>query len=477
MYKYLTLAEGEGLMSKYNSSLGILKIGEILSKEAPRVHFSGVGGVGMYSLFCMSRDLGYIVSGSDLKNSTFTERLLLDGEEICIGHNAENAADKDLIVYSLALDERNPELLYASLVGIPCISRAEYLAYLLSLKRCKIGVSGSHGKSSVTAILKEIFEAAKLSPTVIAGARLPHSDEPYISGGNEVAIYEACEYKDSFLCLPCDIAVFTNLELDHTDYFKTLDDIKRSFTAAMNRAPLSIINIDDENLNSIKPLSKGEVLTYAIEREADFSAAELECSGGVYSFKLFEKGRPVSKIKMSVPGKYMVYNALAAISAARAFGVDAKICSAAVSEYRGLERRFELVATLGDAPVIYDYAHHPTEIKSVIECARDVYDGEITVVFKPHTYTRTRDLWDGFVSSLSLADRVLILPIDGIREREIAGISAENLARALGSSCKCIEERELESQLEKISGAVLLLGAASLDAALKYFQNKNRVKP
>ncbi len=459
-------------MSKCNSSLGILKIAEIMSKPIPRVHFVGVGGVGMYSLFRLCEHRGILCSGSDAKNGELCDALRSSGGNIVIGHRAENAVGADILVYSLAVSNNNPELLYAAECGIPAVSRAEFLAYLLSGYGLKVAVSGSHGKSSVVAMLDSVFELAGHSPTTISGAKLVEGLEPYRIGTGDTAIYEACEYKDSFLCMPADIAVFTNLELDHTDYFCDLDSIMRSFAAAMDRAQISVVNRDDETLSCLFEKRKCKCVSYGIKKECDFSAVNIKASNGKYSFDFCEKGVPVSNISLSAAGYHMVYNALAAISTARVFGIDARTAAQAISNYRGIERRFEIIGENSGAPVIYDYAHHPTEIRAVLESAREIYKGNINVIFKAHTYSRTKALWGDFVDSLSDADRVFLLSIDGIREDKIEGINAENLARDIGDRAIYLDEQGLISRLPDISGAVLILGAADMPAVKNYYMNK-----
>ncbi len=463
MYKKLTWAERRSFVSKYNSSVGFEKISEALAAADARVHFVGVGGVGMYSLFLLTAARGIRTSGSDAKPSERTKRLIDEGFDVKIGHSAVWAENSALIVYSLAASEYNPELLYAAECGILTVSRAEYLAYLMKDYKTRISVSGSHGKSTVTAMTAASLSSLGFSPTVVSGAELPLENEPFKIGEKDFFVFEACEYKDSFLSFAPELSVYTNLELDHTDYFESLDDIKRSFEASVKRAKCAVINIDDENLRELIPNAECRVITYGMDSCADFRAVNISGNGGKYSFGIEHRGKIIAEPRLDVYGSFSVYNALAAFAAAYTFSPRPEIISASLSNFSGIERRFQKIAEHNGAPVIYDYAHHPTEIASVINAAKEAFGGAVTVVFKPHTYTRTRDLWDGFVSSLALADRVLLLEIDGIREREISGVSAKRLAAAVGASASAVAEEAALAELEKTSGTLIIMGAADTE--------------
>lgn len=461
-------------MSKYNSCQGFEKISEALSCNLPRVHFVGVGGVGMYSLFLMTEKLGISVSGSDSKKNPLFEKLAHSGCSVSLGHCAKNVAGASLVVYSLAISKDNPEIRYAEELGITLVSRAEYLAYLLRDFNMKISVSGSHGKSSSTAMLGAVLNTAQKAPTVISGAALKPGGEPCVFASADCVVFEACEYKDSFLQFSPSISLFTNLELDHTDYFKSLDDIKRSFSAAMDLCRIAVVNCDDENLASIIKDKGEKVKSFGFSENADYRATELSSLGGFYSFSVVKGDSTLARINLSVPGKFSVYNALGVFAASTELGIPHETAAAALSSFRGIERRFEKIGERENgAPIIYDYAHHPSEISATVSALREMWQGEICVVFRAHTYSRTKDLWDGFVESLSLADRVLLCEVDPIRESEIVGVSAENLAKAIGKSATAISNAEIKEELKKSSCAVLIMGAADLDDIKNFILENN----
>ncbi len=461
---FLNRAERGNCLSKFNSSQGFQKIKDAISKSGASVHFVGVGGVSMYSLFNFTRLMGISVSGSDKGASPRTDKLINEGLKVKIPKNLESASEASLLVYSLAVSESDEEIRIAEERGIPTVSRAEYLAFISEEYKMKVSDSDSHGKSSAVAMITKILKDARLSPSALSGAALSESCEPYIFASKDYLVFEACEYKDSFLKFSPDTAVFLNLELDHTDYFKSFDDIGRSFLSAMKKSGLCIVNKDDGRLYELAELSQSRVISYGIENDADFRAVNLKSRLGRYSFSVVRGGEFLAEIELSVLGKFSVYNALAAFAVAFTLGVDVGIIAASLSAFRGIERRLELIAEKKNgAPVIYDYAHHPSEIKAGILALREFYHGKITVVFKPHTYTRTRDLFDGFAIALGLADKVYLSEIEGIREAEIEGVSSEKLARAIGESAKSLDDGAIINEINSSEDAVIIMGAANLD--------------
>ena len=451
-------------MSKFNSSQGFRKIEESLSQKRASVHFVGAGGISMYSLLVFTAERGISVSGSDRSESDRTKKLKARGFDVRVPENLEAVEGASLIVYSLAVSENDRELRLAEEMGIPQVSRAEYLAYLSREYKMKISVSGSHGKSTATAMITRALSFCEMSPSAISGASLELDGEPYLLGARDYLVFEACEYKDSFLKFTPDISVFLNLELDHTDYFKGLDDIKRSFLSAMGRAKICVVNKDDRELSTLAESTAVPTLTYAIDADADFKAVDLSSDGGFYSFSVLKSGEIIGKITLSVLGKFSIYNALAAFAAAYTLGVPPHSIAAALSSFCGIERRIEFIGKRRcGAPVIYDYAHHPSEIRATIKAVREFYGGRLNVIFKAHTYTRTRDLFDGFVEALSLADRVYLSEIDAIREARVEGIDAAGLARAIGNGALALDDAEIISRLKNDDGAIIIMGAAPLE--------------
>ena len=326
-------------MSIFHSDLGKEKIKEILNDKNAKIHLVGVGGVGMYSLCVLSRKAGYEVSGSDRDISPLCNRLIDSGYDIKIGHSEENVKGAGLVVYSLAVDENNPEMRFAKENGIPRASRAEYLAFVMENYQQRISVSGSHGKSTTTAMLGEIFEKAGLAPTVVSGAALPDTPSPIRIGKKDLLIFEGCEYKDSFLYFSPTATVFTNLELDHVDYFDGLESIKSSFLKAMNIPSLSVVNIDDENLCELIPNAKSRVVTFGETREADYKVYAEEWKRGYYRLKIRHEGAYILDACLSVPGRFNAINAAAAATLAFESGVRTDDILAALEGFSGIERR------------------------------------------------------------------------------------------------------------------------------------------
>lgn len=461
MYKYLTWAERNGIMSKNNSSLGKEKILSIIKKEGARVYFAGVGGVGMSSLAILTKSLGIYAYGGDRDSSEYTEILEKHGISVSIGPFLSTDCAPSLIVYTLALGD-DEVFRYAESYGIPTVSRAEYLGALMTEYINRIGVSGSHGKSTVTAMLEGIFSYAGQKPTVVSGAPLAGRREPFLIGEREVFIYEACEYKDSFLCFSPTCTVFTNVELDHVDYFKDREAIEASFIRAMNMPNLSVLNIDDPATKRLISSVKAPFVTYGESPEADFKISRVKSCGGYYSFFVSGLGGR-DEIKLKVPGRFNVHNAAGAYALGVMLGVLGGVCARALSEFSGISRRLEYLGTLCEVPVYYDYAHHPTEIKKTVEALREVTDKKITVLFRPHTYTRTAYFIDEFAEALGRADKVYVMDISAIREKEILGVSSELLAKKIGKCAERITESSLIERItEQKDTAFLLMGAADV---------------
>ncbi len=470
---FLNSIERGNCLSKFNSFLGFEKIADCISKKSAHVHFVGVGGISMYSLFIFTRARGISASGSDKSNSERTEKLIEMGCDVRVPENVSGAKSASLIVYSLAVSECDRELRIAEEMGIPTVSRAEYLAYLSLEYKMKLSVSGSHGKSTATAMLTKVLSEAELFPTAISGAQLAGTSEPYLLGSKDYLVFEACEYKDSFLKFTPDISVFLNLDLDHTDYFKSFDDIGRSFLSAMERARVCVVNKDDCELYSLAELSERRIISFGIEEDADIRAVNLKSDFGRYSFSVVKSGEIIAEISLAVLGKFSVYNALAAFSVAYTLGVEPGVISAALSRFFGIGRRLETLGKRKDSsPIIYDYAHHPSEIASGILAVREFFKGEIAVIFKPHTYTRTRDLFDGFVTSLALADKVYLSEIDAIRESAIEGVNAESLAKAIGESAEALSDDLIIERVKDFEGAIIIMGAGNVEKIKTEIINK-----
>lgn len=431
-----------------------------LLKKGNKIRFLGVGGVGMYSLFSYYKGLGYAVSGSDREKSKFVASLIEGGEEIYIDNGKESVGELDLIVYSAAIGKGDPELSLAEKLKIPTFVRAVALGSLILDYEKSIGVSGTHGKSTTSYMIYSILSAFTKTDGVIGA---PFIDErPFAFTGGDTLVYEACEYKDSFLYFFPTLSVFLNLELDHTDYFKTTSDLLRSFSLAMQNAKTIIINGDDPLLKKAAQNVETRTVTVGASCGSDYRLISKTENRGKYAFSVEEGGGRVTKISLGLIGEHQVTNALCAFAAAREFGVPADLIKSVLENLPPLSRRLEYLGDYMGRRVYYDYAHHPTEIASGIRAISES-DACPTVIFKPHTYSRTRSLMDGFAAALSKARRALILDIDGIREENESGVSSEELIKKIGNTATRVTENDFLSYIGEENEPIIVMGAANME--------------
>ncbi len=435
-----------------------------IEKTDGSIHFVGIGGVSMYSLARLTLNRGISVTGSDREDSPRTDELRLLGVNINIGHRAENVKGASLVVYSHAISADNSELLAAKSLDIPAVSRSCYLGALMLGYTGRIGVSGSHGKSTTVAMLDCIFSHAGCDPTTLSGADLPIG-EPVRIGGKSLLIYEACEYRDSFLDFSPTVAIALNLELDHTDYFENIDALKSSFASALGRASKAVIigGDDPELIDAAEGLGTKAVSFGGSEHnEYRFSITSFKPSG--FELDLFRFGNRIGSFSLNIPGVFNVHNATAAITAALEYGIDVSAVSEAIASFRGIPRRLEYIGSRFGRPVYYDYAHHPTEISAAIGALKSLTGRPLTVIFRPHTYSRTKALWREFVSSLSQADYVVLSDIFAARESKMDGINSERLADDVGSRAKYLEYKKIAEYIDlHTRGAIVLMGAGDLE--------------
>ena len=461
MSKKLTREEKCGVMSECGECLTKREILTLLNEGRGRVYFIGVGGVSMRSLFCLCRHFGIKASGSDRRGEPLINSLIESGEDIVIGEREALPEDTSLIVYSHAIEKGHGEREAGRRAGIPEISRDRLLGALMECYEERIGVSGSHGKSTVTSMIGEIFQEAGKAPTVLSGACLRGSRLPFKIGSLDYLIYEGCEYKDSFLSFSPTLGVFLNIELDHTDYFKDIEALSDSFCRAMRGAGKLLINADDPRLLSLALRSGVRTVTYGMAAFADYSCEVVSAKPGALSFKVFYKGLSLGEMTLPMLGEFNISNAMAAIGASMEMGVDFHTAKGVLSKFSGIERRLERIGEYRGRGVYYDYAHHPTEIRESVRAVRGE-GGKVTVIFRPHTYSRTEGLWEGFVSSLSTADHVILLDIDGVREKNISGVTSLALSSAIGG-VYCDDDSKLHDLLDHTEGDIIVMGAASLD--------------
>ncbi len=448
---YSTLQDGE--------RISFDKIRRLARDPSRKVHFIGVGGVSMYSLAMLTMKRGAKVSGSDRESGEHTEKLQLSGATIFTEHRAENLQGVDLVVFSHAISDDNPELFEAERLKIPAVSRAEYLGALMLDYSKRIGVSGTHGKSSTVAMLDTIFLGSGVFPTVLSGADLPIG-EPIRFGSNGLLIYEACEYKDSFLRFSPSISVGLNLEMDHPDYFSDTSQLRESFRRALGRASsLALLSGDDENLLEVRKNLGTKALTFGRSEGCDYRYSVVSYTDEGYIFSLSRFGSEIGRFSLNIPGEYNVHNATAAIVTALEYGLDVGGVADAIASYRGIPRRLEHIGSRFGRLVFYDYAHHPTEIAASINALKSYMRMPITVIFKPHTYSRTKALWKELCQALSLADHLILLDIYPAREQPIDQISSERLAEEIKDAIYSSNDDILFKLDFQTRGGIVLMGA------------------
>lgn len=428
-------------MSLPNTHYGAKRIKEIMDGKCGSVFFAGAGGIMMSSLAIITKKAGYRVCGSDRARSALTDKLELLGIELHYTHAEDNIpSDCFALVYTVAISADNPEYLYAKSKGIPCISRADYLGYIMTGYKNRIGIAGMHGKSSVTSMCAQIFlDNAEMNthdlPTVISGAEYAPMGGAYMVGGSNDLIFEACEYMDSFLDFNPTVAVLLNAEMEHVDYFKSIEQIQESFykyACLVGDSGACVANADDQNImKAISPL-KCNVYTFGIENDAYAMAENIEVIGSRQEFDLYFGGIFAAHISMSTCGRHNVYNALAAALASHISGVDNEAIRQGLYNFCGAHRRMEYMGDISGASVYDDYGHHPTEVKATLSGADDMTSGRLICVFQPHTYSRTAALADDLSRAFDVCDKVILCDIYAAREQNTYNISSRDIADMIG---------------------------------------------
>lgn len=392
-----------------------------------RIHFVGIGGAGMSAIAKVLLEMGYTVSGSDLKASSTTRRLAELGAVTYIGHRRENLDSPDLLVVSSAVPETNVEVVAAREADIPILQRGEMLAYLMAMKR-GIAVAGSHGKTTTTSMISLVLEKTGLDPTVLIGGELNDIGGNAKLGHGEYLVAEADESDGSFLKLRPEIAVVTNIEDDHLDYYGTVDRIVAAFAnfiAGVKRGGIAVLCIDNGYVNKIAREAEGRVITYSIRGDADITAGDITSEGLGTRSQVVVRGQEMGELVLKVPGEHNVANALAAIAVGLEVGLSFDQISRTLETFRGVHRRFELVGEVAGVRVVDDYGHHPTEIMATLKAARQGGFARIIAVFQPHRYTRTKFLHEEFGRAFGDADEVIITDIYSAGETPILGVSAQ----------------------------------------------------
>ena len=396
-----------------------------------RIHMIGIGGSGMCPLAEILHSKGYELTGSDNNESDPLSRIRNLGIKVFMGHSADNIKGAQLVVYSAAISEDNPELKAAREQGIPTMERSHMLGALTRHFDNVIGVCGTHGKTTVTSMITQILILNKMDPTAVIGGKLPLINSNGIAGGSETMVCESCEFVDTFLQLSPDIAVLLNIDNDHLDYFKTMENLTLSFHKFLAMAGRAYINGDDERAKKAAEDINADIVTFGFGEENIYRAENIKRGKFGFSFDVIKNGEKIISIEMHIPGRHNVLNGLAAFAVCYDMGVSAEGIKDAIQKFTGAGRRFEFLGEYGGFMLADDYAHHPTEIRATLAAAKELDYNRVIAVFQPFTFSRTALLKDEFISALSLADKVILTPIMGSREVNTYGISSEDLAKGL----------------------------------------------
>jgi UDP-N-acetylmuramate--alanine ligase len=406
---------------------------EVMYNRTQRIHFVGIGGIGMSGIAEVLLNLGHRVSGSDLVESDTVSRLRALGCRIAVGHHAENLGDPHVLVTSSAIRANNPEVEEARRRGIPVIPRAEMLAELMRMKY-GVAIAGTHGKTTTTSIVSTLLAAGGLDPTVVIGGKVNSLGSNAKLGQGEFLVAEADESDGSFLKLSPAIAIVTNIDPEHLDYYRDLDHLRETFLAFVNKVPfygVVILCLDEPNVQALLPRVEKRKVTYGMSTQADFHARDLKLDGFSSSFAVRGFEKDLGRFRLNMPGRHNVCNALAAIASALELDVSLERVREALEGFTGIERRFQVKANARGVLLIDDYAHHPQEIRATLAAAKEGFERRTVVVFQPHRYTRTRDLLEEFFTAFNQADVLILTEIYPAGEEKIGGIGTDLLLEGI----------------------------------------------
>ncbi len=411
-------------------------------KQYKHIHLIGIGGISMSAIAETLHNWNYTVTGSDLAQSELTDKLNMHGIKTVIGHDLENAKNSDLIIYSAAISDSDPEMIIAKENNIPLIDRGKFVGYLTKLYKETICVSGTHGKTTTTSMLSICFINAKKDPSIEVGAILNSIGGNYRVGNSDYFILESCEYKANFLKFFPKTEIILNIDNDHLDYYKTFDNIVKTFqdfVSILDEDGLLVTNADDKNCLDLKNITKSKFISYGIDNiNANFVAKSISFnSNGFPKFDVYKNNEIYTTIELSVAGKHNILNALACTAVCDYYNISKEVIKSSLKEFTGAERRLEFKGKLNkDVSIFDDYAHHPTEISATANAIKNKTYNKSWVVFQPHTYSRTKSLLDDFAKALSNFDNLIVLDIYAAREQNTFDISSKDLVKKLEENNK-----------------------------------------
>ena len=449
-------------------------------KPGTRVHLAGIGGVSMCPLAEVLAGMGLQVQGSDMSESDTVRQLRAQGIPVAVGHSAENLKDCALVIRTAAIHDDNPEIAGAIARGIPVYERAQAWGAIMQHYQNAVCISGTHGKTTTTSMATHIFMAAQADPTVMIGGTLPLLHSGYRVGRGDTIILESCEYCNSFLNFFPTVAVILNVEADHLDFFKDLADIEHSFHAFADLVPQRgyiISNADDPGAReAVKGLSH-PVFTFGIaDPDADCTAHNVAFHDGCPTFDIVIRGETYAHVELHIAGRHNILNSLAAASAAYVLGIPGSAVEEGLATFHGAGRRFERKGTFHGADVFDDYAHHPAELHALLTTAQSMGYERVICAFQPHTYTRTKALFDDFVRELQLPDVTILAEIYAAREKNDIGISSQDLAAKIPGAVYCSTLDQVADQLAKLArpgDLILTVGAGDIFRAGEKLLERN----
>ena len=400
-------------------------------RHVKKLHFVGIGGIGMSGIAELLLNQGFNITGSDINDSKVIENLKVKGAEIFKGHSANNLSDADVLVYSSAVKEDNPEIVAALEKNIPIIRRAEMLGELIALKETSIGVAGTHGKTSTSSMVGAMLSQAKLDPTLVVGGLVRNINTNSLLGEGDIIVVEADEFDRSFLSLQPTIGIITNIELEHIDCYEDLYDLQNAFTQFANASPFYgaiIIGNQSPAAAEIIPNIKRPVITFGLNKKSHFYASDIVHNKSETTFTVFYKQKNLGVIHLQVPGEHNVLNALASVALGIEMNIPFHDIAAGLESYKGVRRRFDIKGEANGVMVVDDYAHHPTEVRVTLNSARNGWNRRIIGVFQPHLYSRTKAFYQEFAIALMEADILVITDVFPARENPIDGINGKMVA-------------------------------------------------
>ncbi|MBO8136626.1 MAG: UDP-N-acetylmuramate--L-alanine ligase [Desulfotomaculum sp.] len=442
-------------------------------KDIPQnIHFIGIGGAGMSGIARILAELGYSITGSDIKESSVTRKLEEMGIKCYIGHNEQNVENAEMVVVSTAIPAGNPELLRAKEMGIPIVHRGEMLAKLMERQK-GIAVAGSHGKTTTTSMMAMVLEKSGFDPTIIVGGEINDIGGNAKLGNGDYLVAEADESDGSFLLLSPHMVIITNIENDHLDYYGSEEKVLESFREFLGNVDpggLAVLYYDDPKVRSIVKDARVRVITYGTNPEADFIIKNLKLNGSVNAADVYHKEKYIGRLELSVPGQHNMLNALAVLTLALHIGTNFDETANILKSFKGARRRYQLLGEVNGIKVIDDYAHHPTEIRATLKAARQANNGRIIGVFQPHRYTRTMHLYEQFGEAFADADMIIINDIYSAGEKPIKGVTAQLIVDAARRNSKSEviyikDMHDVADYLVKISrpgDTILTMGAGNI---------------